>query len=197
MFDQAGVHLLLSFWKSELMDSRVYFSVHSFFAGSILVEGYSPRFSSAFRRAGLGRVGGLHPLKNAQPPYKLLQAHLLSFHRIFRYLFTGPVGGHEGKEHTEEEHTALWFYINLANPKGTPTDDAIGSSAHSWIIGSSLNVSVVWRSDVSLQMRAFPPLLLHLLLLPDSNLPCLSRRKDHVRTDVSFSSFLFSGRSPT
>lgn len=32
------------------------------------MQGYSPCLSSAFRRAGLGRVGGLHPLKNAQLP---------------------------------------------------------------------------------------------------------------------------------
>lgn len=68
------------------------------------MQGYSPCLSSTFRRGALDRVGGLHPL-NAQPecpaPYKLLQAHSLSFHKILRYLFTGFVGGHEVKELTE------------------------------------------------------------------------------------------------
>ena len=97
---------------------------------------------------------------------------------------------------TEQENTALWFYINLANLKGIPTDEAIRSLAHSWIIESSLNIWIIWLSKVSLQMRALPPLFL-VLLLPDSNLPWLRRRKDRMRTDVSFSSFLFSGRSLT
>lgn len=55
------------------------FSLHSFFTGSALMQGYSPRLSHTFRRGSLDRVGGLHSLKNAQPPTNCFKLTLFPF----------------------------------------------------------------------------------------------------------------------